>query len=166
MSGKFWPCLVVGFLAMNVAIVAITISAAHRDGGPVLVSQVEDRSMRWDQWRAAAARSDALGWMVKVDVVPAERQTGTVTIRINDAKGPVVGAVLNVSVLHDAHPGKVESFVCSTDDYGVAVGHHQLTQLGNYTVRVQSAGVRDRSAFAKEISVRSSLPQIMEKQVK
>lgn len=162
MNGRFWPCLVIGFLALNVAIVAVTVSAAHRDGGPALVSNLQERSMRWDQWRAAAARSDALGWTVKVNVAPAESSPGTVTILINDAKGPVVGTTLQVSVRHDAHPNQVVTLACSTDEYGIAIGHHTLTQPGSYTVHVQSASTRDRAAYGREFVVLSTVPRSVE----
>jgi hypothetical protein len=160
-SHRLWPILIISFLALNVVIVAVTVTAAHRDGGPALVDQVQERSLRWDQWRAAAARSDALGWLVDARIIPAETaHPGTLTLNLRDSKGPVVGADLHVTLLHDAQPKHAESFNITTDDHGIAIAHHTITSVGNYTIRITCAGQRDRAPFIKELNIRSSVAPV------
>jgi hypothetical protein len=158
MSHRFWPALIISFLALNVMIVAITITAAQREGGPALVDQVQERSLRWDQWRAAAARSDALGWIVDARIIPAQQShPGTLTLTLRDPKGPIVAAPLQVTLLHDAQPKNAVSCKITTDEHGIAIAHHTITSVGNYTIRITCAGQRDRAPFIKELCIRSSI---------
>jgi len=156
MNSKLWPGLLIAFLAANAAIVAVTVSAARRDGPVAFDANVEDRSLRWDQWKRTQQESAALGWKALVEIVPAsEGKVGQIKVTLADRAGVLANVPLRIELQHDAEPNGREVISSMSDVNGVAIGEHHIRRNGWYTVRVHSPATRTRVAFATEVNVMS-----------
>ncbi len=156
MNSRLWPGLLIAFLAANAAIVAVTVSAARRDGPVALVSNVEDRSLRWDQWKRTQQESAALGWKARIEIVPAHpAAVGQIKVTLTDGTGALANVPLRIEIQHDAEPNGRVTVSSMTDADGVAIGEHHIRRIGWYTVRLHSPATRSRVAFATEASVAS-----------
>lgn len=154
MNSRLWPGLLIAFLAANAAIVAVTVSAARRDGPVALVSNVEDRSLRWDQWKQMQQASAALGWKAQVEIVPgSEAGVGQIKVILTDGAGALANVPLKIELQHDAEPNGRKVISSMTDVQGVAIGEHHIRRSGWYTVRLHSPATRSRVAFATEVNV-------------
>jgi hypothetical protein len=104
-----WPYAIVGLLGAHVSAMVLAVHVAGGSSGHTLLPEYHDRGSTWDEARAAAVRSDALGWTLAV--VPAvlseaavlgdgtgQRRLGLV---LRDAAGdPVSGAAVTVRSYH------------------------------------------------------------------
>ena len=67
-SGRIWIVAVIGLLALNVTVCAVTVVAATKD--PVASAVEPDyyqRAVEWDQTRAAWPPPDRVGWSLRAE---------------------------------------------------------------------------------------------------
>ncbi len=100
-----WPYAIAGLLAAHVGAMALAVHIAGGSSGDTLLPEYYDRAVAWDELRAAAERSAALGWSLAIAPatlcdVAGERR---VTFELRDSAGdPVDGATVTVRVYHRA----------------------------------------------------------------
>ncbi|MFN0137276.1 MAG: FixH family protein [Phycisphaerae bacterium] len=66
-----WPGMVIGLLAMQVAMCAIAITLATRDPSMSVEPNYYQKALHWDDSQAAKARQAAIGWVLKLESVTA-----------------------------------------------------------------------------------------------
>ena len=100
-----WPYAIAGMLAAHVGAMALAVHIAGGSSGDTILPEYYDRAVAWDELRAAAERSAALGWTLAIAPatvcdVAGERR---VTFELRDSAGdPVDGATVTVRVYHRA----------------------------------------------------------------
>ncbi len=85
-SGWQWPAFVIGLLLTSVFTMMGFLFMANQDGGAQVIDNYYQKAVDWDEQKAEKARSEALGWTVRLDV-DAGRQ---VRVHILDAAGQPV----------------------------------------------------------------------------
>jgi len=131
-----WPYAIVGLLAAHVSAMMFAVQIAGGSSGHAILPEYYDRASTWDEVRAAAARSAALGWTL--DVTPASLGDGTgqrrVSLVLRDAAGdPVAGAAVQVRVYHHS-VGERQTAAASALPDGGYVALLPMERVGAYEV--------------------------------
>jgi nitrogen fixation protein FixH len=105
-----WPLLIVGLLALQVALGAFFVWRAVSDPSFAVEEDYYEKAVQWDAHREQAARNRDLGWVLTETVVPppAAGTDATLQVSIHDAEGgPVAGARVHVEAFHNVRAGRV-----------------------------------------------------------
>jgi nitrogen fixation protein FixH len=99
-----WPGIVVGLLGLSLAICIATVVLATGDPSVAVEPAYYERALAWDVRQGEQAASDALGWRCDILIdVHADLVGGrTVTVALEDAAGPVVGATVGIEAFANA----------------------------------------------------------------
>ncbi|MCZ7582337.1 MAG: FixH family protein [Deltaproteobacteria bacterium] len=106
----FWPGLVVGLLALSVAINLVAMLVATDDPSHAIEADYYEKALAWDEAMAQERHNGALGWRLKADVFPSASQAGSanVIVALSDrGDGPIAGASVTVETFHNARAGKI-----------------------------------------------------------
>lgn len=125
-----WPYAIVGLLAAHVGAMMLAVQVAGGSSGHAILPEYYDRASTWDEGRAAAARSAALGWTLAV--IPAVLGEGAtlgdgagrrrVSLVLRDTAGdPVSGAAVHVRVYHHSVGERCEPVAAVADGGGYVV---------------------------------------------
>ena len=106
MNGRYWPAAIVGLLAANAAIVAVTVRYALQGQGASVEADYYQKAVNWDEHVAQLRQNAKLGWNAEVVIAPASEGRGSAiaTVRLTDSSGkPVRGATVTGRFFHFAH---------------------------------------------------------------
>lgn len=98
-----WPFAIAGLLAAHVGAMALAVHIAGGSAGDKVLPEYAERNVSWDEVRATAERSAALGWALEVTPATLCDADGgrRFTLELRDAAGdPVVGAAVRVRAYH------------------------------------------------------------------
>lgn len=155
----FWPTFLVLLLGANVAIVAVTMTLANRDGGPAITPEYDSRALQWDEFQRTQNQSDALGWTVTPKLRTTETLPGELSLKLTDRDdSPVANTMLVVTLFHNAVPKQPATFTLSTDDQGVAITPIDFQQRGLFTLHIESAATRTRPRFMHTLELAANAP--------
>jgi nitrogen fixation protein FixH len=105
-SGAIWPAAIVGLLALNVAIVGITVYFAQSDPSAAIEPNYYEKAVKWDQTAAQRDASRRLGWNLVLEFEAPASGAGTVTARLTDRSGAALeGASVEMIAFHNARAG-------------------------------------------------------------
>lgn len=144
-SGWQWPVIIVGLLCSHIGLMSWAVALATRDRNGVVVPDYYAKSLRWDEEKAALAKSDALGWKVAL-AVGADRDVldqRNVTLTLTDSDGKPVGAgagVVSVELtyLHQARPLEVQTLKLKAENSGVFTTQLRVPHSGFHTFTVRA----------------------------
>ena len=156
-----WPTMIIGMLAVNVVIVAVTMVAAHKGGGASISPSYDERALRWDDHRREMAQSNALGWncFAQIDRPARDAASGTLRISLTAASDqPVEATKLTIQLFHSGHPTDRTTLELVTDTQGQATAQVPASRPGYYTLHIESPAAADRAAYVHDIEVLESEP--------
>ncbi|MCG3121818.1 MAG: hypothetical protein GIKADHBN_00189 [Phycisphaerales bacterium] len=105
-TGRIWPAAIIGLLAMNVAIVGITVYFAQSDPSAAIEPNYYEKAVKWDQTAAQREASRRLGWNIVLDIDAPASGAGTVTALLTDRSGAALeGASVELVAFHNARAG-------------------------------------------------------------
>jgi nitrogen fixation protein FixH len=105
-NGRYWPAAIVGLLAANAAIVAVTVRYALQGQGSSVEADYYQKAVHWDEHVAQLRQNAKLGWRAEVVLSPqgVGHASPAALVRLTDASGqPIRGAVVSGRFFHFAH---------------------------------------------------------------
>jgi nitrogen fixation protein FixH len=147
-----WPIIVVGLLATNVAIVALTIVAASRDPSAKIEEQYDARGQGWQQVKEERAKEQELGWQLDCKAHGRGDQTAEIKVLLYGRDGrPLKDAAVRIVAFHDARPDQVARTTLADAGLGEHVGAVSMPREGRWTVEVEAACGADTVARTFEV---------------
>lgn len=156
-----WPAMIIGMLAVNVAIVGVTMVAAHKGGGASVAPSYDERALHWDDYRRQVAQSNALGWscFAQIDRPAPGAAAGTLRISLTTTSDqPVEATRLSVQFFHSGHPTERTTLELVTDTQGRATTQVPASRPGYYTLHIESPAEANRAAYVYDVEVLASDP--------
>lgn len=118
--GWQWPAAVVGLLALNIGVCAVTVYAALSDKAAVVEKDYYTRALHWDDTMRQRDLNRSLGWNVSIRVEGTAEGTRAVLVLKDGAGKPIRTATLAVEAFHEAAPAEVFTLTFApTDTDGV-----------------------------------------------
>lgn len=100
---RLFPEMIFGLIGVNMVIVAVTVAAATRDRSFAVEPDYDVKALRWDEQRAAAERSRALGWSATLTAERTAPEAGYLAVTLTARDGtPIEGAVVDLDMFHSA----------------------------------------------------------------
>ena len=161
MKAFIWPAMIIGMLTVNVAIVAVTMVAAHKGGGASVSPSYDERALHWDDYRRQMAQSNALGWncFAQIDRPAHNATSGTLRISLTaTADQPVEATKLNIQFFHSGHPTDRTTLELVTNSQGQAKADVPASRPGYYTLHIESPAAANRAAYVYDVEVLASDP--------
>ncbi len=124
MKGRFWPLAIVGLLAANAAIVAVTVKFAVQGQNGSIEDDYYQKAVHWDEHVAQQARNAALGWHAQITIAPPEgaHAKARAIVRLTDKSGqPIRGAAVKARFFHFAHADEAVTGLLSESAEGYAI---------------------------------------------
>lgn len=146
----FWPSLVFIIIGLDLLGIGSLAYFARTDASFAVEKDYYAKAVRWDESRAALARSDALGWSAGVELAPPAHD-GDVVVRLIDRDGaPLTGALVTLSAFHRAFVSEILEFTMTeaSDAEGVYTAPFVPTRDGRWIIRVSA--VRGADEFTAE----------------
>lgn len=112
----FWPGMVIAILSLSVVANIILVTAALSDGGPQVIDNYYEKSVKWDESQAEIKRIEEIGWTVDI-LVGSDAPNRVVRFVVRDRAGSPVEGLAPHAVVHS--PAKID-----------AVGETNLTHVG------------------------------------
>lgn len=144
-DGRYWPFLIVGFLAISVVANVILILKATSDPAFAVEKDYYQKAVDFDRIQAERAASDRLGWRV---AVKAERQR--LEVRLFDKSGmPISDAKLEVEAFHNARANRIIAGELSSEGAGLYAMNRPFGRPGIWEYRL--VAVRGEERFIETI---------------
>ncbi len=103
-SGRIWPVIIIGLLALNIGIATLTLVLATRDESFAVEPDYYQKAVAWDEHARDREAQARLGWTLKAEVGPADARGArlmTATFRARDGAS-IDGATLSGECFHNA----------------------------------------------------------------
>ena len=130
-----WTVIILGFFLIQAIIWTIAISITSNDPSHAVVSNYDEKALRWDEWRALQQASAKLGWVheLAVDDQADERDVRAVTLTLRDAQGlPIDGATVALSSFHCGHAGEKQELAFQSLGDGIYASALQVRYAGKW----------------------------------
>lgn len=146
--GWGWPVIVVGLLALNIGVCAVTVVYAM-SSTPSVEPGYYEKALSWDEQKAEFADPQALGW-----VVDAALTGGMIDISIHDAHGgPVVATAARGVCFHHAHADeRIELEFIRVGD-GRFMAQAGLARPGLWEVRVEIMTEETKTRVVRQLDI-------------
>lgn len=148
-----WPVIIVGLLGLHATLMMWAVMKATGDPNNAVIPDYYAKSLTWDQQKAAAAKSDALGWKVSLVVGKGKDALGQreATVGLVDSFAePVDAPSVEVTYFHQARPTEVVTVKVEKGAGGLYATHLRVRHSGFYTFTVRAVVGADR--FEKQWS--------------
>lgn len=141
-----WPVIIVGMLAVHIALMAIAVvlSTRHR---PAIVPNYYQQALQWDQAQAQRRASAELGWKITFEPSAATSPLGQrdVTIRIVDRDNqPVADAHIEIAYFHHARADETMTSTLRTNERGVATQNLKMRNEGWWQIQLIASNASGR----------------------
>ncbi len=151
-SGRIWALAVVGLLALNVGVCAVTVVAATSD--PVASAVEPDyyqKAVDWDVERALWPTPDKLGWVVRVE----SRESAGVIVEITDRSdgSRVLGVRGRVVARHAGERMEVREATLTGGDGGALIWTPGETDAGQWTLTLWLGRGQDRAWLTRTVMI-------------
>jgi nitrogen fixation protein FixH len=162
-----WPLLVVGLIALNMMIVAITVVKATGDESMATEPGYYEKAMRFSAIAAERDASKALGWRATVEV-DASSSPAVLRMTLRDASGlPVQGCVVQAEAFANTRASKRRRVELSESGVigglpgvrgaqGMYEGTLDVDRAGLWTVRVRATRLEETFVHETEVLVSAS----------
>ncbi len=151
-----WPLLVVGLIALNMVIVAITVVKATGDESMATEPGYYEKAMGFNAIAAERDASRALGWHARVEI-DASSQPAVLRVSMRDATGnPVQGCDVQVEAFANTRASKrarVKLVEGKSEPAGRYVGELDVQRNGLWTVRVRATRLEETFVHEEEVLV-------------
>jgi len=117
-GGRRWPMIIIGMLAVHVAIMVACAMIATHDSSFAVVDDYYERAVNWDKSQAALRASQQLGWKLQIEPRQQIDPLGNrqIAFILTDASGnPIPNAQLSVQYFHDAHANQAQRVTLVAD---------------------------------------------------
>jgi nitrogen fixation protein FixH len=137
-----WPTAIFALLALNMAIVATTITLAVTTDSAVVEERPYERALKWDVEQARRGASAALHWTCDARLDPPDAAGAPAAVRaaFTDAAGvPITGLKVRVVAFHHGHAEDritLEARENSPGIYSAEFGPSQATPSGKWRLQV------------------------------
>lgn len=134
-----WVSVIVGLLSLQVLMCSVAIVLATTDESMAIEPNFGEKSLRWDEARAAKQASEALGWTASVDIPAASDFYGHRTVRVTllDRAGQAVAdANVRMTLFHHAHASRAQQVVLASDGGGVYSAEVEMRHQGLWEFRI------------------------------
>jgi nitrogen fixation protein FixH len=153
---RLFPGIVFGLLAINAAIVGLTLYLANSDRSFAVEPGYYQKALGWDQAAQERHRSAALGWQVSVDSGAVGVTGRRICIRLTDRDGnAIVDARIRLVAFASTRAGERFAPEVSQAEPGVYTADLPADRAGLWEFRVTATGGQD-SFFQ---TVRAQLPE-------
>lgn len=150
-AARFWPALVFVIIGLDLLGIGALMYGARQDRSFAVEKDYYARAVRWDESRAARARSEALGWAAAAEVDAARAE---LVIRLTDRAGaPVSGVRGRVTAFHRAFPNQARelALVERADEAGAYIAAFAPERAGWWEVAVEAS--RGTDEFASRMTL-------------
>jgi hypothetical protein len=109
-KGAVWPYLIVGALAIHVAVSLAMVVIATSDPSYAVEEDYYQKAIDWDLKRAQDRANRDLGWRFDFSVAPPEHSGDqpVLEVTLRDANGhPLAGAAVSVEAFHNSRSGDI-----------------------------------------------------------
>ncbi len=146
--GWAWPVIIVGMLALNVAVCAITVvSALSGDTGAE--PDYYEKALAWDAYKAEFAEAEQLGWSIETSA-----HHGMIDVSIRDRAGRPVDAVSASGVIfHQAHADRRRQLEFDRVGDGRFMVHADLARPGLWELRLEIKTADTKVGVVRQIEV-------------
>ncbi|MEM6363001.1 MAG: FixH family protein [Planctomycetota bacterium] len=115
-----WGSLVVGMLALQLALGAAAITLATNDESVAVVPDYYERSLKWDESRATRVASEKLDWTVTIEAVDQSLPVASLKITlVNNAGQPVAIQSGTLTLYHHARARNLNHIRIAPTDSGM-----------------------------------------------
>lgn len=134
-SGRLWPFIIVGLLAVSVVANVILLAYATNDPAFAVEPDYYKKAVDWDDTQAAKAASAALGWRVVVEAGRDELK-----VHLFDKEGkPLSGANVQFEAFHNARANRVVKGTLEAEGPGLYAMNHDFGRPGIWEYRLVAA---------------------------
>jgi nitrogen fixation protein FixH len=155
-SASKWPLMVVGLIALNMVIVAVTVVKATGDESMATEPGYYEKAMGFNAIAAERDASRALAWQARVEI-DASSQPAVLRVSMRDATGnPVQGCDVHVEAFANTRASKrarVELVERENEPAGEYVGKLDAQRSGLWTVRVRATRLEETFVHEEEVLV-------------
>ncbi len=133
---RMFPGIIFVLLGMNVVVVAITVYAAHKDGGAAIEPDYYRKALAYDTLQERQLASASLGWTVTAEF-EADPQSGENLLRIiatDGGGGPLTGAVVHADAFPSVRANERSRLLCREIRPGIYAAPLTLTRAGSWRI--------------------------------
>lgn len=133
-GARFWPLLILGMLFAHTAGIIFCVTIASRQKYAV-VPDYYAKGLSYDDHKAKLLASQQLGWSNQFQIGTSVSDSGKRTGRLVlvDAQSlPIQGAAITLSIVHPAHPERIDRPVVREVEPGIYEFETFIIQQGNW----------------------------------